>query len=111
EYQIALEKEELEQYPDEEAEELALIYEARGIARDDAARMAKTLTSDPQRALDTLAREELGLNPEELGSPWGAAISSFASFAVGAAVPLAPFALGAAAQPLRISIALTAITL
>ena len=111
EHQISLERDELEQYPEEEAEELALIYEARGIPRDDAVRMSRTLTSDPERALAALAREELGLNPAELGSPWGAAISSFASFAVGAAVPLAPFAIGAGAQPLRMSIALTAITL
>jgi len=75
EYQIGLEREELEEYPDAEAEELALIYQAKGFPRDDAQRMARTLIADPERALDTLARKELGLNPDELGSPWGAATS------------------------------------
>ena len=94
EYQIGLEKEELDQYPEEEAEELALIYQARGLPRDDAARLASQMTSNPALALDTLAREELGLNPDDLGSPWGAALFSFAAFAAGAAVPLLPFLVG-----------------
>ena len=52
------------------------------------------MTSDPQRALDALAREELGLNMDQLGSPWGAAISSFLAFAGGAAIPLLPYLFG-----------------
>lgn len=92
EYQIALEKDELEAYPAEEAAELALIYEARGLAAEEARRLGNTVIRDPERALDTLAREELGLNPDELGSPWSAAAASFAAFAAGAAVPLIPFA-------------------
>lgn len=90
EYQMALEREELDRYPQEEAAELALIYAAKGIDADQARRMADTLLQDPDRALETLAREELGLNPDELGSPWGAAISSFASFALGACLPVLP---------------------
>lgn len=93
EYQIALEREELEQYPQEEAAELALIYQAKGVGREEARRMADALLEDPDRALDTLAREELGLNPDELGSPWGAAISSFLAFSVGALIPLLPYLL------------------
>jgi VIT1/CCC1 family predicted Fe2+/Mn2+ transporter len=93
EYQIALEREELDEYPLEEAAELALIYEAKGLPKDDARRMAEALLQDPDRALDTLAREELGLNPEDLGSPWGAALSSFLAFAAGAGVPLLPYLL------------------
>lgn len=111
EYQIGLEKEELNQYPEEEAAELALIYEARGVAREEALRMAKNLTADPDLALSTLAREELGLNPEELGSPWGAAISSFVSFALGAAIPLAPFVISAGASALTSTIAFSACAL
>jgi VIT1/CCC1 family predicted Fe2+/Mn2+ transporter len=107
EYQIGLEREELDQYPQEEAEELALIYEARGIAREDARRMASSLIADPSRALDTLAREELGLNPDELGSPWGAATFSFLSFAVGAAIPLAPFLFAASDRALAVSVLLS----
>ncbi len=90
EYQIGLEREELDQYPQEEAAELALIYEAKGLPHDEARRLADALISDPDKALDTLAREELGLNPEELGSPWAAALSSFFAFTLGAFVPLLP---------------------
>jgi VIT1/CCC1 family predicted Fe2+/Mn2+ transporter len=91
EYQIGLEREELEQYPEAEAQELALIYAAKGVPAKEAARIARKLVDDPEHALDTLAREELGLNPAELGSPWGAAASSFLAFAVGALMPLAPY--------------------
>ena len=94
EYQIGLERDELETYPDEEAAELALIYAAKGMDPAEARRLADTLMQDPERALDTLAREELGLNPDELGSPWVAAISSFAAFTAGAALPLLPFLFG-----------------
>ncbi len=94
EYQIGLERDELAEYPDEEAHELALIYEARGMGSAEALRMATQIIADPERALDTLAREELGLNPEDLGSPWGAALFSFISFALGSAIPLLPFFFG-----------------
>ncbi len=110
EYQIGLERDELETYPDEEAAELALIYAAKGMPMDEARRVADTLMLDPERALDTLAREELGLNPDELGSPWLAAISSFTAFTVGAALPLAPFLFGHG-EALTTSIALTALGL
>jgi len=111
EHQIGLERDELAQYPEEEAEELALIYAARGLPRADAQKLAKALISDPAKALDTLAREELGLNPEDLGSPWGVAISSFLSFAVGALVPLLPFFALGGERALLVSIAFTALTL
>ncbi|MEW6353736.1 MAG: VIT1/CCC1 transporter family protein [Pseudomonadota bacterium] len=91
EYQIGLEREELEQYPEQEAEELALIYHARGVDMDEARSLARNLLKNPEHALDTLAREELGLNPQELGSPWGAALSSLLAFSAGAVVPLLPF--------------------
>lgn len=110
EYQIGLERDELEQYPDEEAAELALIYAAKGMDPAEARRLADTLMQDPERALDTLAREELGLNPDELGSPWVAAISSFAAFTGGAALPLLPFLFGHG-QALAASIAITALGL
>jgi hypothetical protein len=91
EYQIALERAELAEYPEEEAEELAMILVARGMDEEEAKRYSSALVKDPARALETLAREELGLDPRDLGSPWAAAFSSFFSFAFGAAVPLAPF--------------------
>ncbi len=106
EYQISLEAEELELYPQEEAAELALIYEAKGIPRDEAIALATRLIADPEHALDTLAREELGLNPDELGSPWGAALSSFAAFSLGAILPLLPWMLSDTAA-LPISLALS----
>lgn len=90
EYQIALEKEELELYPQEEAAELAHIYRARGIPFDEAKKMADLIISNPAQALDTLAREELGLNPNDLGSPLGAGVASFLAFALGAIIPLIP---------------------
>ena len=110
EYQIGLERDELEEYPEEEAAELALIYAAKGMPLDEARRVADTLMQDPERALDTLAREELGLNPDELGSPWVAAISSFSAFTAGAALPLLPFLLGHG-HALTASITLTALGL
>ena len=91
EYQISLEREELAEYPDEEAEELALIYAARGMDLKQARQMTAQLIQNPDQALDVLAREELGLNPDDLGSPWGASISSFVAFAAGAIIPLIPF--------------------
>ena len=91
EYQMAVEREELDQYPQEEAAELALIYAAKGVPEAEARRLAETLLQDPDLALDTLAREELGLNPADLGSPWGAALSSFSAFAAGAFVPVLPW--------------------
>jgi VIT1/CCC1 family predicted Fe2+/Mn2+ transporter len=111
EYQISLERDELKEYPDAEAQELALIYKAKGLSGGEAQRVAKKLVADPEHALDTLAREELGLNPDELGSPWGAAVSSLLSFALGAAIPLLPFIFHAGASSLLITAALTAVAL
>ena len=99
EQQIAMEKQELEMLPKEEEEELALIYQAKGIPEADARTMARRIVENPRTAIDTLAREELGLDPSQLGSPWVAAVSSFAAFIVGAMVPVIPYIItsGAAA--------------
>ncbi len=94
EYQIALERAEIAEYPEEEAEELALIYEARGMELTQARAVSQALLSRPQNALDVLSREELGLSPGMLGSPLSAASASFLSFAVGATVPVLPFLVG-----------------
>jgi len=111
EYQIGLEREELAEYPQAEADELALIYTAKGMPADDARRLAQHLVADPERALDTLAREELGLNPDELGSPWGAATYSFLAFAAGAIIPLVPYLITAGQPAFVGSIALAAAAL
>jgi vacuolar iron transporter family protein len=92
ESQVATEAQELEQNPAEEQEELALIYEAKGLDQEEARALAKRLLGDRKSALDTLVREELGLDPEELGgSPYVAAGTSFGLFAVGAIFPVFPF--------------------
>ncbi len=111
EYQIAQERDELERYPEEEAEELALIYAARGIPMDEARSMATRLIADPTVALDTLAREELGLNPDDLGSPWTAAIWSFLAFAAGAVLPLLPFFAGVRSEAVPMAAGLAALAL
>jgi VIT1/CCC1 family predicted Fe2+/Mn2+ transporter len=107
ENQIALEREEMRIMPDVEEEELAQIYRAKGISAEDARRIAAKLMEDPEKALDTKAREELGLDPQELGSPWGAAWSSFVSFGIGALVPLVPFLLSTGMNALIAALALS----
>jgi VIT1/CCC1 family predicted Fe2+/Mn2+ transporter len=89
--QIALERREIEEAPEEEAAELALIFKQKGLSTEQASRTAAEILKNPEQALDTLVREELGLDPADLGSPWGAALSSFAMFAVGAVIPVIPF--------------------
>ncbi len=89
---IHLEAHEIGSLPDEERDELAEIYEGKGVPPELAGQLADVLMADPKVALETHAREELGLDPDEgLGSPWVAAGSSFITFAFGAAVPLVPF--------------------
>lgn len=90
--QVGIEREELEMFPDEEEEELALIYQAKGLSEEQARTLAARLVADQATALDTLAREELGIDPETLGgSPWEAAATSFVLFSIGAIVPVIPF--------------------
>ena len=90
--QIAIEKAELEHAPEEEIEELALIYEAKGLPREQAESLARQMMANREIALDTLVREELGIDPDELGgSAWTAGGSSFLLFAFGAVFPVAPF--------------------
>jgi len=90
--QIATERDELEAVPDEEAEELVLIYRAKGLEEGKARAMAEGIMADPSRALDTLVREELGIDPDDLGgSAWLAAVTSFVVFCLGALIPVLPF--------------------
>jgi len=90
--QIATEADELEQVPEEEKEELSLIYQAKGLPEDLAKSLAEQLIANKKTALDTLVREELGIDPEELGgSAWAAAGTSFLLFAIGAIFPVAPY--------------------
>jgi len=111
ERQIELERAELEAMPEEEEAELASVYRAKGFTEAEAATIAHRMFSDPQHALDTLVREELGLDPDELGSPWGAAFGSFVAFAIGALIPVLPyvFAIGATAFVVAIAVSLAAL--
>jgi Uncharacterized membrane protein len=93
ERQIALERAELEAMPEEEQAELAMLYRAKGFTEEEANTVAARMFADPQHALDTLVREELGLDPDQLGSPWGAAGGSFVAFGIGAVVPVIPYLL------------------
>lgn len=111
EYQLELERSELQLYPEEEAAELAFIYQARGLPKEESEKMAHLIIQNPDKALDTLAREELGINPDDLMSPWGAAFSSFFSFAMGALVPLLPFIFGHSSKNWIIMILLTGLAL
>jgi VIT1/CCC1 family predicted Fe2+/Mn2+ transporter len=91
EREIEREREELETNPEDEARELEYIYRAKGLPAEQAKILAASILETPGSALDTLAREELGLDPSELGSPWTAAFSSFFAFVAGAVLPLLPF--------------------
>jgi vacuolar iron transporter family protein len=107
ERQIALEKAELEMMPEEEQAELAQVYRAKGFTEGEAEAIAARMFADPDHALDTLVREELGLDPDELGSPWGAAGGSFVAFAVGALIPVIPYLLGAGSPAFLAAIGLS----
>jgi len=110
--QIASEAAELEQAPKEEKEEMILIYQAKGLPEPQARALAEQLMSNKQTALDTLVREELGIDPEDLGgSPWNAAAASFALFAVGAIFPVVPFFFLAGSAAILASLALGGLAL
>jgi VIT1/CCC1 family predicted Fe2+/Mn2+ transporter len=95
ERQIDLEKAELAVVPGEEQEELTLIYQAKGLPRAEAELVVGRIMENETVALETLVREELGLDPQKLGSPWAAAIGSFLAFAAGAILPVLPYFTGA----------------
>jgi VIT1/CCC1 family predicted Fe2+/Mn2+ transporter len=93
--EIEVERAELKANPEDEMRELALMYEAKGLRPELAAEVARELSSNPDIALDVHVREELGVDPNDLPSPWIAAGSSFTAFAFGALIPLLPFVFGA----------------
>ncbi|HSF03126.1 MAG TPA: VIT1/CCC1 transporter family protein [Solirubrobacterales bacterium] len=107
ERQIALERAEMEAMPEEEEAELAAAYRAKGFPREEAERIAHRIFQQPETALDVLVREELGLDPDELGSPWGAAGGSFLAFAVGAVIPVVPYLFGGGTPALVASLGLS----
>lgn len=108
---LHIEAHELATEPDEERDELRRIYEDKGFPPHLADEVTDVIMRDPRIALETHAKEELGLDPGELGSPWGAAISSFVTFSLGAAVPLLPFVFGSGAAAAFVAIAASGIAL
>jgi VIT1/CCC1 family predicted Fe2+/Mn2+ transporter len=112
EHQIGIERDELLMAPEEEAQELALIYQAKGLPADQARELGQRLVQDPRTALDTLAREELGVDPAELGgSAWEAAITSFLLFSAGAIIPVVPYFFTEGTTAVIISVTLSVIGL
>lgn len=111
EREIGMEADELAHFPEEEREELALIFRAKGVEKEEAEALAQRLMSRPDTALDTLVREELGLDPSELVSPWTAAVSSFVAFALGAIIPVIPFIVGSGGAALGWAVGLAALML
>ncbi|HUP84342.1 MAG TPA: VIT1/CCC1 transporter family protein [Acidimicrobiales bacterium] len=89
--ELELERIEIARRPDSERRELAQIYRSRGVASEVADQLAREMMADPELALQTHAREELGIDPDELGAPVRAATSSFGAFGVGALVPVLPW--------------------
>ncbi len=94
ERELEMERQEHARNPEHEVEELAEIYESRGVAQDTALEMAANIMADPEKALEVHAREEMGIDPNELGNPLLAAVSSFLAFAIGAVLPLLPWFFG-----------------
>ncbi|MGI9196108.1 MAG: VIT1/CCC1 transporter family protein [Candidatus Nanopelagicales bacterium] len=109
--ELDMEARELQTKPEEERKELELIYRAKGMDRETAKAAADRVFADPKAALDTLAREELGLNPDELGNPVKVAISSFVAFAIGAFVVVLPYLFTGGTTALVIAIVLSAIAM
>jgi len=111
EREISLERQELEEKPQEELEELILLYRAKGLPADQARQVAEQLMSDQSVALDTLVREELGLDPDSLGSPWAAAFSSLGTFAIGAAVVVVPYLFGGGTAAFAVAVLLAVLAM
>jgi VIT1/CCC1 family predicted Fe2+/Mn2+ transporter len=107
ENELRIEQEELRAFPEEERDELEMIYRAKGITPEAAHALVDAIMRRNDVALDTLAREELGLDPQTLGSPWVAAGSSFLAFAAGAALPVIPFLFGSGTAPTIVAAALS----
>jgi vacuolar iron transporter family protein len=110
--QIAIEEEEISTHPEDEKEELALIYEAKGLPKKRAMEMATQISSNKKHFIDALSREELGINPKEMGgSPWVAAYTSFLLFAFGAFIPLFPYIFFQGSTAIILSLSLGALAL
>ena len=111
EHRIEMERMELEETPEAEKEELSLIYRLKGLTEEEADLLAERIMQNPEVALETMIREELGLDPSQLGSPWGATLSSLVSFAVGGIIPVLPYVVGVGGMAFLLSGGLSVIAL
>jgi VIT1/CCC1 family predicted Fe2+/Mn2+ transporter len=111
ERELEFEREEIELHPEDEQRELELIYQAKGIDPETAAEVAAQVMSDKGVALNTMAREELGLDPDDLGSPWGAAGSSFLAFSLGALLVVVPYLFTGGGLALGLAVAIAVVAL
>ena len=106
EHELNLERIELHRNPHVETRELAELYESRGLDEALARDLAVAMMRDPETALEAHAREELGIDPDALGSPVGAAVASFGAFSIGALLPLLPWLVSSGAGAVVASIVL-----
>ena len=112
EREVATEQDELDATPEDEREELQLIYEAKGLNPAEAEQLSRELLARPRAALEVLTREELGIDPGDLGgSPWTAAGMSFVLFAVGAVVPVLPLVFVSGRTAVAVSVSVSALAL
>lgn len=91
EHQIKQETLHIKNFPQETENTLVEIYQTKGLSKEVSVTVARNIMDTPETGLDTIVKEKLGLNPLQLGSPWGASISSFFSFSIGAIIPIAPY--------------------
>ena len=106
ERELEMERLELRRRPEAERRELAQIYRSRGVDEATAEQLATALSRDPELALQTHAREELGIDPESLGQPVKAALSSFVTFSIGATIPVVPYCFGSGTAALVAAVVL-----
>lgn len=106
ERELELERIEIRRNPENETQELTQLYRSRGVDPDAARAIAESVMTDEELAVQTHAREELGFDPEELGSPVAAAASSLVAFAIGAGVPLVPWLFGSGTAAILTSLGL-----
>lgn len=109
ERELERERQEIHRSPEWELQELVKVYEDRGVSSDLALQVARQIMSDPKIALETHAREELGIHPDSLGNPIQAAVASFVTFSVGALLPLLPFLIGHGSHAVIVSIVIAAV--
>lgn len=109
EREVEIETAEIEESPEQEKEELVLLFQAKGFSLEEAQVASERILANPEIALNTMAREELGLDPAQMGNPWAVALSSVAAFSLGALIPLSPYFFTSGNLALGLSVAGSAV--